>query len=618
MKANDVAKAGVSEIPVSLGEPTVQRLLRVAAALVEVPFAFCFSLEGDHAHVVATVHEAGLADPIDKMVASRRLRLERSRVVPHVGKGPAAPEVALFAQGTTPLAIVSMPLVGEGNEQIGTVLLADVKPRADLAKRIAALEDVREMIEWALRAQLEPPVEPRHHDETSAVAAIPEVAFARRRVASSQRAPRPDPVTGLPDRNFVQTESERRLERARALGHGVALILVSVDRFRRVNDSLGHLLGDALLRQVAQRLASSVDDTDLVGRRSGDEFIVVLDQIESSRSALPLVDRIQQAIREPFHLDGHEIVLTACLGMSRFPEDANNVASLVRYADIALHHAKDEGVGRLKLFDASMQQAARERLDIEHQLREAMRTGQLSLHYQPKYAIEGKRLVGAEALLRWNHPQRGMISPGRFIPVAEESGLIVPIGTWAMNEVCRQTRRWGDAGLEVGRISVNVSGLQFTRHDFVGTVTRAMGAAGISPRELELELTETIVMQDVESAIARLSEIRQLGVRVSVDDFGTGYSSLAYLQKLPVDVLKIDRSFVQELDREGTPAEQARSLAQAITYLGHQLGLDVLAEGVETHTQLHQLAQVGCDEVQGYLFGRPMSPEVFERHVRDE
>jgi diguanylate cyclase (GGDEF)-like protein len=413
----------------------------------------------------------------------------------------------------------------------------------------------------------------------------------------------------------MQFEVERRIDRARVLHLDVTIAIVSLDRFRRVNDSLGHECGDALLRQVSQRLLSSVEDGDLVARRSGDEFILVLDDIPHGTSPLPRIDRIVQAIREPFHVETHEIVLTACLGIARFPDDAGDPTSLLRYADIALHQAKDDGVGRLRIFDASMQEAARERLDLEYQLREAMRSGQLSMYYQPKYSIATRRMMGAEALLRWRHPQRGMIGPFRFIPVAEESGLIVPIGTWALNEVCRQCQRWLARGLDIGRISVNVSGLQFTRHDFVGTVTRAMRSASLPPKHLEIELTETIVMGDVESAIVRLAELRALGVRVSIDDFGTGYSSLAYLQKLPVDVLKIDRSFVEALGASGTSAEQARALAQAITYLGHQLDLDVLAEGVETHEQLKQLADVGCDEVQGYLLGKPMPPEEFEEHM---
>ncbi len=591
------------------GRLTVERLMRAAAGMLEVPIAVCFAIEGENARCVASASDAARDAGIDEVVPSRRLRVERTRVVPHVGRGPAAPEVALFAPGTMPLAIATVPIFGEHDEQIATLLFADLRPRPDLSeRRVLAIDELCPLIASALASLVAPAHEVAAPGSASASA-------PRRRNSSSQHAPRADAVTGLPDRAYVHHETDRRIERAGALTHGIALAIVSLDRFRRVNDSLGHALGDALLRQVAQRLLSSVDEGDVVGRRGGDEFIVVLDDIPSGSSPLPRVDRLHQAMREPFHVGGNEIMLTACIGISRHPEDASESTTLLRYADIALHQAKNEGPARVKVFDASMQQTARERLDLEHQLREAMRSGQLSMHYQPKYAIPSRKIVGAEALLRWNHPRRGMISPGRFIPVAEESGLIVPIGTWALNEVCRQTKRWLTSGLEVGRVSVNVSGLQFTRHDFVGTVTRAMRSASLPPTSLEVELTETIVMGDVESAIGRLGQLRALGVRVSIDDFGTGYSSLAYLQKLPVDVLKIDRSFVQELDREGMPAQQARSLAQAITYLGHQLGLDVLAEGVETEAQLDQLTNVGCDEVQGYLLGRPMAADAFERHL---
>jgi EAL domain-containing protein (putative c-di-GMP-specific phosphodiesterase class I) len=304
------------------------------------------------------------------------------------------------------------------------------------------------------------------------------------------------------------------------------------------------------------------------------------------------------------------------VGIARFPDDGLDASALLRHADIALHRAKESGPGRLAIFDDAMRASAEETLQIERELREALRLGQLMLFYQPKYAIEDRRVIGAEALMRWKHPERGMVSPGRFIPVAEETGLVVPMGTWALIEVCRQRKKWQDAGLPVGRVSVNVSGLQFQRLDFVGTVTRALKSASLDPELLELELTETIIMSDADGATDKLSELRRLGVHVSVDDFGTGYSSLAYLQKLPVDVLKIDRSFVQDLDTEGLKGEQARALAQAITFLGHQLGLEVLAEGVETPGQLEQLAMVGCDGVQGYIFGRPIPPADFELHIK--
>jgi EAL domain-containing protein (putative c-di-GMP-specific phosphodiesterase class I) len=325
---------------------------------------------------------------------------------------------------------------------------------------------------------------------------------------------------------------------------------------------------------------------------------------------------VQQALREPFHIQGHELSLTASVGIAVYPKDADDATQLLRFADMALTRSKAQGVGKLLLFDRAMHDEVRDRVELEKYLRVALREGQLALHYQSKYRIRGgKEHVGAEALLRWTHPQRGNISPGRFIPIAEETGLIVPIGTWAMTEVCRQVKRWQDRGVGVGRVSVNVSSLQFARPDFVGTVMRAIKGASIPPSSLELELTESIVMNDVDHVAARLGELRKLGVRVSVDDFGTGYSSLAYLSKLPLDVLKIDRSFVRELDAEGTRGDQASAVAQAITSLGHSLGLDVLAEGVETRGQLDRLDHLGCDEVQGFLFAKPVPPGELESRL---
>jgi diguanylate cyclase (GGDEF)-like protein len=394
---------------------------------------------------------------------------------------------------------------------------------------------------------------------------------------------------------------------------GIALVIIAVDRFRRVNETLGQAVGDTVLRQIGERLRESVGDADLVGRRSGDEFMVVVQDAGSVSSVLALADRLQQAIREPFHIHGHEITLTASLGVARFPADCADAQGLFRSADIALAHAKQSGRGKLVVFDRAMQEAVNARAEIERELRVAMREGHLLLHYQPKFRVRDRALVGAEALMRWQHPQKGLVSPARFIPVAEDSGLIVPIGTWALNEVCRQRRAWEQAGFDVGRVSVNVSALQFARPDFVGTVTRAMRAAGVREGQLELELTESIVMDDVEHVATRLSELRKLGVGVSIDDFGTGYSSLAYLQRLPVDVLKIDRSFVRPLDQGGAEARGAQALAGAIATLARGLGLEVLAEGVETEAQFQALAELGCDAIQGFLLGKPVPASELER-----
>ncbi|GAB4209610.1 MAG: hypothetical protein OHK0013_29230 [Sandaracinaceae bacterium] len=528
---------------------------------------------------------------------------------------------------------MSVPLYDARKQQAGLLVVADVRARAEADVALAALDDVCHLLEDKLQSKLpsqpgaeRPPVPfagptlvhhgaPHPPGPSPAPPSSTPQAVSRRGHAghghareepSSERRISLDPVTGLPDRSTLLEEVARRVERASVLHLGLALVIVAVDRFRRVNETLGQTVGDTVLRQIGERLRESIGEADLVGRRSGDEFMVVVQDAGSASLVLALADRLQQAIREPFHIQGHEITLTASLGVARFPDDCADAQGLFRSADIALAHAKQSGRGKLVVFDRAMQEAVNARAEIERELRIAMREGHLLLHYQPKFRVRDRALVGAEALMRWHHPQKGLVSPGRFIPVAEDSGLIVPIGTWALNEVCRQRRAWEQAGLDVGRVSVNVSALQFARPDFVGTVTRAMRNAGVREGQIELELTESIVMDDVEHVATRLGELRKLGVGVSIDDFGTGYSSLAYLQRLPVDVLKIDRSFVRPLDQGGAEARGAQALAGTITTLARGLGLEVLAEGVETEGQFRALAELGCDAIQGFLLGKPV------------
>jgi len=421
--------------------------------------------------------------------------------------------------------------------------------------------------------------------------------------------PQLDPLTGLPNRALAERRLDRDVADARRSGSRVAVAMIALDRFKRVNDSLGHAQGDALLRQVGERISSCTVEGDTVARLGGDEFLVILAGVGADRPALPQVHRIHQAVQETFHVNGNELVVSATVGVACFPDDAEDGATLRQYADIALHRAKERGRGRIERFEASMQTSAEDRLRIERELRRALGDRHFVLHYQPKYALADGRMTGTEALIRWVHPDRGIVSPGQFIPVAEETGLILPIGTWSLVEACKQRRIWRDLGLSMGGVAVNVAAPQFTRRDFVGTVERALRTSGLEPAQLELEVTESMLMDDVRGAAERLSELRTIGVKVSVDDFGTGYSSLAYLQRLPVDVLKIDRTFVKDLDADGTDGQQARVLAQAITGLGHSLGLRVVAEGVETPAQLAVLREFACDEAQGFLFARPSPAE---------
>ncbi len=585
-------------------EGDLARLLRVARAIADVPYAMLVLLEGEHVEVRLKL---GVGEGSIVFPSARKLLMSRARATSPIVRTSPPPEAGLFPPAVHLGAIAAVPLMVEGLQR-AVLVVADHVPRGDLDKKLAALEDVAAMLVPLLASHASVVVIDR---ERLRPAPLPTALNSARRTGASR-----DSVTGLPLRSIAIAEAERMLERAGVLQLQIAAMVLSLDRFRRVNESLGPMAGDVLLRQVAERLRSSVSDTDFVGRRSGDEFVIIIEDLPESGSPLLVADRVQQALREPFHIQGHEISLTASVGIAVYPKDADDATQLLRFADMALTRCKAQGVGRMLLFDRAMHDEVRDRVDLEKDLRVALREGQLSLHYQSKYRIRGgKEHVGAEALLRWANPGRGNISPGRFIPIAEETGLIVPIGTWAMTEVCRQLKRWQDRGIGVGRVSVNVSSLQFARPDFVGTVMRAIKGASIAPASLELELTESIVMNDVDHVAARLAELRKLGVRVSVDDFGTGYSSLAYLSKLPLDVLKIDRSFVRELDADGARGDQAGAVAQAITSLGHSLGLDVLAEGVETRGQLERLDELGCDEVQGFLFAKPVPPIELETRL---
>ncbi len=602
------------------------RLVRVAASVVEAPLAALFHLEDDKATLLERLVRLEQASEVTQMtLPAARLKLEGRRVWHAAQRQRAPTELMAFPSSTRVAWAVSVPLLDSKKIQVGLLLVADTRARTEDETRMSALDDVCLLIEDRLLTR--PSSDRPRHEETrprafagptlvqpSAAPPPPPAArvghpprdSANREESSSERRIPFDAVTGLPDRTTLLDETSRRIERAQVLQLGLALVVVALDRFRRINETLGQAVGDTVLRQVAERLRESVGDADLVGRRSGDEFMIVVQDEGSTSSVLALTDRLQQAIREPFHLQGHELTLSASLGIARFPADSGDAQGLFRSADIALARAKQSGRGKLVVFDRAMQDAVNVRAEIERELRVAMREGQLILHYQPKFRVRDRALVGAEALMRWLHPTKGLVSPGQFIPVAEDSGLIVPIGTWALGEVCRQQQAWKRAGLDVGRVSVNVSSLQFARPDFVGTVTRAMRSAGVVEGQLELELTESIVMDDVEHVAARLAELRKLGVAVSIDDFGTGYSSLAYLQRLPVDVLKIDRSFVRPLDRGGDDARGALALAGAIATLARGLGLEVLAEGVETEAQFSALAELGCDAIQGFLLGKPM------------
>ncbi len=419
-----------------------------------------------------------------------------------------------------------------------------------------------------------------------------------------------DPLTGLPNRALLEDRLRQALTQARRQGKMVAVLYVDLDRFKVINDTLGHDVGDLLLRDAAKRLEHTVRESDTLARPGGDEFVAVLPGIETVHAAEIAGERIMEALRDPFQLEGHELFASASVGLSLFPEDGEDSATLQKHADLAMYEAKNRGRNRFQRFAREMNAASSERLEIENQLHGAAQRGELQLYYQPQFRLPSRQLGGVEALLRWNHPKWGLILPGRFIPVAEESGLIIPISFWVLQEACRQHQIWRHAGYPPVKIAVNISATQFMRSNLAEKVAQVLAAHEMEPRYLEVELTEGVLMLDAQDSARQIAELRALGVRISIDDFGTGYSSLGYLQRLPIDDLKIDKCFVQHIDQNA----RMQPLVQAIVGLAHGMKLTATAEGVETGDELAVLQALGCDQIQGYLLGRPAPAEHWNTH----
>lgn len=409
-----------------------------------------------------------------------------------------------------------------------------------------------------------------------------------------------DHLTGLPNRLLLgQSLAESMANTPK--GSGTAVIFVDLDGFKFVNDTLGHEAGDLLLQQVGQRLAASVRPGDLLGRTGGDEFMLVVNKVTEEHVAQSIAERLQAALREPFFVAQHELVITASMGISLYPRDGTDASALRRNADTAMYEAKQSGKDRVRFYRPALSAAFQSRLELETDLRHAIDRGELRLHYQPVYTAMEGGLTAFEALCRWPHPKLGLLPPSQFIPLAEETGLIIRLGEWVLREACRQCRWWQDHGNPLVRVAVNVSPLQFARADFVDTVLGALDDTGLTGNLLDLELTESIVMRDIDSAIEKMALLREHGVRISVDDFGTGYSSLGYLPKLPIDILKIDRCFVALMGEN----DAAVRLIHGMISLAHSIGIRVIVEGVETTEQLEILRGLGADEVQGFLLGCP-------------
>jgi diguanylate cyclase (GGDEF)-like protein len=417
-----------------------------------------------------------------------------------------------------------------------------------------------------------------------------------------------DTVTHLPNRTLFEDRLSQAVAVAKSSGQTLGVLFISLDQFKKVNDTLGHGPGDALLCEFAERLKSCIAETDTVARFGNDEFALLRTQIESAEDVVETIGSLAQVLKFPFDLDGQELFATASVGISLFPLDGEDRQTLLKNAGAALYKAKRSGGANYQFYTADIHDRASRKLSLETTLRRAIQNHEFLIHYQPRVSVDSLEITGVEALVRWHHPQLGLVSPAEFIPLAEDTGLILPIGQWVLKEACLQNKRWQDQGFVPIRMAVNISARQLHDQGFADTVIRILKESNLAPQHLELELTESSIMQNAELAADVLSRLKSMGINISIDDFGTGFSSLASLKRLPIDALKIDKSFVSEAPSEPDDA----ALVMAIVTLAHNLRLKVIAEGVETEEQLRLLHLLRCDEIQGSLFSKPLPADALE------
>ena len=422
-----------------------------------------------------------------------------------------------------------------------------------------------------------------------------------------------DALTGLPNRLLFMDRLSLSIQTAQRLDMRIAVMFIDLDRFKLINDTLGHQQGDELLKEVAKRLYAIVGEQDMVSRMGGDEFTVILQDIEQIQDAAKVAEQILQSFADtPFHLLGQEYFLSPSIGISIYPEDGTEIEELMKNADTAMYRAKEHS-NNYQLYTSTMNAQAQLRLALENDMRKALEREEFVVYYQPKVHIASGRVIGMEALVRWQHPTRGLVPPIEFIPLAEETGLIEPLGEWVLRSACEQTQEWMKSGFAPLRLSVNLSARQFQQHNLPAVVDGILKETRLPAQYLELEITESITMHDVNQAIATMHDLKQLGVHISIDDFGTGYSSLNYLRMFPIQTLKIDKSFVHDISDDPDDA----AIAASIIAMAHSLKLNVIAEGVETEQQLDFLRERNCDEMQGYLFSGPVPASDFEKLLKD-
>jgi diguanylate cyclase (GGDEF)-like protein len=530
-----------------------------------------------------------------KLRAPDGVSIALAKPLARMGEGAPAVLLLRYPVARAMAAWLPLQLAMAATGLIGLILLVFGSWRLSLSitKPISALDQAAQLMEEGQIVEVEVGTE----DEIGRLARsfnkmATGIAERERRIAQLAFN---DSLTGLPNRAFFRQQLDLELQQARHRGGGVVLFCLDLDGFRGINDTLGHSVGDDLLRLVAARLQASLGDA-LTARLGGDEFAILLDRGHADPGAV--AQRLIAALAEPAEIRGHKLEVSASVGIAIGPADGADGDTLLKNVDLALARAKEEGRATYRFFEAEMNARAQQRHQLETDLRRAIAEGEFELHFQPLFDLDSNRIGSFEALLRWNHPRRGQVPPAEFIPVAEETDLIVPIGNWVIQEACRQARAWP----EDVRVAVNVSSVQFRRPGLQNVILQALAASGLEPKRLEVEITESIFLESLDSTLAVLHALRALGVRIALDDFGTGYSSLSYLQSFPFDKIKIDRSFIEQLlTRSG-----ASAIVRAITDLARALGMETTAEGVEDSEQLAELRRHGCGSVQGYLFSRPL------------
>ena len=457
---------------------------------------------------------------------------------------------------------------------------------------------------------IEESIAPIHNREGQAIGAVivfRDVSAARATALQIAHSAQHDFLTGLPNRMLLNDRIDQAIILARRSKLQVAVLFLDLDGFKHINDSLGHPIGDKLLKSIGLRLVKCVRSTDTVSRQGGDEFVVLLSAVNRPNSAAVTAAKILDAIAKPHSIDQHELHVTASIGVSAYPDDGLNAETLIKNADTAMYQMKENGRQGFRFFTAAMNARAVERQSIEESLRRALLRDEFTLHYQPLICLKSGAIVGAEALIRWTHPSRGALAPAQFIPIAEDCGLIVPIGRWVLREACRQARAWIASGYPAIRMAVNVSAMELSEARFLQGVLAIVRETGMEPGQLELELTESVLMKRVDSTVAILRTLRDRGVRVAIDDFGTGYSSLSYLRRFPIDTLKVDQSFVRQTGTGGGDA----AIVTAVISMARSLKLRVIAEGVETKSELDFLQAHHCDDAQGFYFSKPVPASEF-------